>query len=432
MKGLKQFGAIALAAAMSVTLIAPLSVNASYGYFDDKDLEIYDHDEHGTYKTDEEGNEYFDRTSYTDTNRVTGDTYTYDEATGKGSGDSDKAHNYRHDLLKKLTIGTNDFGYYHIDLAPGSTLSKKVKITKGKANITLKEYRTSEDTVNPFYDYDAKQYYFRKQDGSKEYVLGEDATYAQRQALRRKEYSYSYRIFGKKPGKAELKFKVKDAAGNQKTYKVKITISDDARVFQSLTYAGKSLHLDMNKGANNDNYYSVQSSNKAGNNYVTKKSGKLRCKMGKDYKFIAAYVIKPNDYTTKTDSGSFGDYSWSESELVRTASRGIDLNGDGDCEDTINGINEKGIGFDDEDQEKAVFMDCNFVKVKNNKKIKLNKVPDKEDYKLTVNDGAASYTRTAKSKGAFAETRIIIVYQNKITKEFSARTTTLLLKVAKK
>ena len=60
--------------------------------------------------------------------------------------------------------------------------------------------------------------------------------------------------------------------------------------------------------------------------------------MNKNYKFVAMYVLKDTDYETKTYT--YDNDGKDGSEIERKAVGGIDLNGDGDFLDKINGIYE--------------------------------------------------------------------------------------------
>ena len=417
MKVFRKLGSMALAAAMTITLVAPVNANAFYS----------DENNSATYTRNDDGEiTRSNTTSSTTTNKVTGATYTYNNETDEETGDEYAASHYSNGIRKKLDVGTNGYASLDVDLNPGDDITS-IKITKGSKYITMKKSDEYSEKVHPDWDSDAKQYYFRNLDGTKEYIsLASNHTQDEYEAAGRIQKSYSFRIFGKKKGTAEIKVVVKDAAGKSKTSKVKVTVSDDARAITGISYAGKKLLLNHNKGAA-VNTYEAQSTNKAGNYYFTKKSGKFKVTMGKNYKFVNAYVITPNAYTTKTtnDDDSWEGYVDKETTTyaVRQYSYGLDLNNDGDYEDTIDGISERR------------YRNCSYKKVKNNKNIKLNTVPDKTDITTTNTYGSTGqYSRNSveKSSSNMADTYVIIVYQDKVTKEFHNYGLTLTYRTSKK
>jgi len=387
MKGLKQFGAMAMAAALTITMVAPITARADYQdkNYDQQENTYYDVDYKGAYDADGD----FQRTSEIITNKVTGDTATYDYTTKKWNGDPDKAQKDYFGNPKKLQVGVKSNFKLTLTANPGESFDGKIKFKSGKANVSIKKVGTYERDVMPGYDSATKQYYFLKDDGSKEYV-GDNSS-------KRTKYSYTYILEGKKPGEAKLQYKI-----NGKKYKIKVTVTNEARPFATVSFAGKSYQMDYNAGATNSNYYAKQSTNKAGNFYTNKKKGKFRVTMNKNYKFIATYVIKDTDYETKTDED--GSY------IERKSVKGIDLNGDGDFEDTIDGIEEDS------------FSDKTFVKYKKkNAKIKLNTSFDeiKTNAAWKVGDDTLKINRTY--KGNLAQTEVIVVYQNKLTKAYGMK-----------
>ncbi|SDB07727.1 hypothetical protein [Butyrivibrio sp. INlla16] len=419
MKGFKQFGTIALAAALTITFAVPVKVNATY----------YDYNRSAEYTRNAEGEIIDTKTkSSTYTNKVTNESYTFDYATGQSSGDMYKATHYNNGIRKGLVVGINDYNDIRFTLDPGAEVTK-IKVTKGKGNINVKQSEFKSEEAQIDRDSETKKYYYRKVNGDKEELtLTDDSTTAEWEAVKRMQNSYEYRVWGKKKGESVVAITVKDAAGATTTTKVKVSVSEDERCITQITYAGKNLKMNYNKGANNNNYYACQSAAKSGNFYVTKKSGKLKVTMGKNYKFIAAYVIKPNAYTTKTQTSDDSTSTFVDKSTTTYATRqysyGIDLNGDGDYEDTIDGIREQ-------DPE---YKNCSFVKVKNNSKISLNTVPYKEDRTTVRTYGeTGQYTTTEKetANGNMAYTTVILVCQDKLTKEFVNEEITISLRTSK-
>lgn len=408
MRKLSRIGATALALALSVAMISPVSVKA---YVLSGDEAVYDINRTGTATMDEKGNitrSYSAPDQYK--NRITGATWNKEI---KDENAEWKAKNY-YGKTKKIEIGTDEYYEHFIELETGEKVTA-VKVKKGKGIITVKEYANGEATVYPSYDDTTKQLYFTKADNSREVVatLADYPTAEQSEQYKRIQYTCGIRIFGKKAGKAKLQYTV-----NGKKQTIDIVVSDDARVFQEVKYAGKVLeYANKAKGASNSNNWESQTKNKHGISYVTKKSGKFSAKMGKNYKFVKAYLVKNTPYVTKDDSRdeSEPEYGWVDkytgNHIERSKTIGVDLNGDGDCLDTVYGIDER-------------YMNYDVVKaIKNNKKITLDTSPYQENRTETNtwgSTGGTMRTRTSSyaAKGNMATTEVIVVYQNKITKEF--------------
>lgn len=418
MKGLKQFGAMALAAALAVTFISPMAVKAHDDdtHYSSQEHTYYDTDINGEWQTSKTGRKTFVPKSETYKNKVTGDTFTEDYDTGNETGNYWAATRDYFGNPTKLNVGVKGLYKFTLSAEAGESFDGKVKIKSGKANVSVKQLGKHEWEEIPTYDGQAKQYYFDKLDGSREYV-GAELTEEQRYAMKRTYVEYTYALYGKKVGQAKLQYTIN---GSKK--KIKVKVVEDARPFKSVTYRGKSLQLDYNEGATNSNYYAKQSTNKAGNFYTTKKSGKFKVAMNKDFKFIAMYVLTDNDYETKTDNDPEGYYK--SSSIERKSTGGIDLNGDGDYADTIDGIRE------------ASYSDQSYTKYTNKSaKINLSTSFDRVDSSWESWDSTkkSSYKGTHKYDGNIADTTILVVYQNKITKAFGTKTFTInYAKISKK
>jgi len=410
MRKFSKIGASAIALALSVVLASPVTASATY----------YDIDRTGTTTIDEDGDANHSITSTTYRNKITNETYTYDN-NGNRSGDYSKAtKGYQTGIVKKLLIGTDSYNDYDIALDYGEALEGSVKIKSGKDVITLKKVGEYETTDYPTWDSETEQYYFPNVDGSKQ-LLGKLDTEGAYEAAKKTRHAYYYRLFGKKPGKAKLEFKYKNKAGKKVTVKPVITVSDDARVFQSVSYAGKLLTYDLSKSGNNSKNLASQTTNKGGIGYTTKKSGKFKVKMGKNYKFVTAYVVTNTEYVNKPYNNTNSYSSSSGSNLSRRPTGGIDLNKDGDTLDTINGIDERN------------YNRKNVKIIKNNAKISLGKNPEKinSTYTYTYDEGKRSESSKQTYTSNMDNTEVIVVYQNKLTKNFSASHFTITLRTSK-
>lgn len=393
MKGLKQFGAMALAAAMAVTMVAPMSVKAEVY---DGATEVFDIDRTGSSTIIEGETPYDDDAvsrTYTSTvykNRITGDSWN--ASTVDDNAEWKATHYYKE--RKKATIGTGEYRYSYYSSFAGEEVGK-LKVTKGKGVVTIKEVGSGEYTDYPEYDSKTKEVYFQLEDHSRKVVATSDTwpTVDQMNGWKVTQHWKAFRIYAVKPGTAKLSIKVGD-----KKIKNTVTVADDARIFQKVTYAGQELSYNLD----GDQVWG-KSKNANGLNYVTKKSGKFRATMGKDYKFVKAFVIKSSPYVEKNASVDGWNYNWTK----RQPTTGIDLNGDGDTLDTIYGLDER-------------LYTKNQVQIikKNGKKIKLDKITENEKKNIS----SASFNSKSSSKDNVAETtRVVVVYQNKSTKTYGTR-----------
>ncbi|WP_029320796.1 hypothetical protein [Butyrivibrio sp. AE3004] len=411
-----RLGAAALAMALSITLVTPVSVNA-----------MTDVDYKGSATADGTLDTTKDYT-VTETRKETGKTYSYTKtADGKSTYDSsarDEALRYYVGTPSKVNVAVENYSTFSIALNYGETLDS-VKVIKGKKNITLKKVGESTNTGYPTKDKDTKTYYFTNRDGSKAFTTLTEANYTEEAwlALQKKRSSFNYRLFGKSIGTAKIQYKVKDEAGKVTKKTITVNVTKDAAAFKSITYAGKELLYDYSKGANNNKYiYSGKS--KYGVGYTTKKSGKLKVKMNKDYRLVNIWVEKDNDWVLEADSSNYDDEygTRTETELVHQKG-GVDLNSDGDCFDTIDGLSE------------GSKKTSNFTKLKNGGKLTLGKVADnKTDYSYSYQGKKYSKTSslsTSKYDGNMATTAIHFIYQNKITKAYSSRTEYITLRISK-
>lgn len=413
MKKVSKLCTMALAAVMAISFAAPINSKAAYPTIYDTGYETYyDIDESVEYKNNQDGSLTPTTKTVTYRNKVTGETCVKDARGNTISGDYDKAtKSYEYGVPKKITIGTDEYVNYSIRLHEGEKL-KSFKVKSGKGCVSIKKAGMSSSDTSGY------SYYYNKPDYDME-NYGFDSRYAPSET---KTYSYVYRLGGRSVGTSVLEIKIKDGVGAIKTLDIKVTVTNDNRVFKSLTYAGKNLLLDLNKDATNKKLLYAQTKNKSGIYYTKKKSGKFKVKMGDNYKFVAAYVVKPNAYKTETDTRKYNSYTSTRTYLEREYSRGIDLNGDGDYEDTINGIRENN------------FSGCNVKKIGKSAKITLNTIPTQTNttsYNTDNKTGEVSNYSSSYNNDNIAHTMIIIAYQDKMTKSFSTAMVPVFLRVGK-
>ncbi|MBE5861171.1 MAG: hypothetical protein E7301_13760 [Butyrivibrio sp.] len=407
---IKNLGAMVLAATMAITMAMPASAKVYSG------RGVYDIDRSGTATINEKGNVEYKYTSEVYKNRITGQTW---DSSVRDKDAQWASQHYVADV-KKLSIGIDEYQTFDIKLIGGDVLGK-VKVASGKKNITIALEAKSEEDVFPKYDYKTKEVYFENEEERTKKVIATSEDYPtdeQMNAWKSKEATYTYRIFGKKTGAAKIQYTL-----NGKKHTVKVNVSNDARVFRNVTYAGKSLTFDASKTGTNANILYAQTANKEGIPYTTKKSGKFSVKMGKNYKFVKMFVVKPTPYETKTTTTENSYSKSTSSYLQRQITTGADLNGDGDTLDRVYGIDET-------DFKDSVVQTIN----KKSAKIKLNTsaFQRNDNSTLTYKDDNTTISKTSYSKSNLAETSVYVVYQNKITKQYSYDEFPIYLRVSKK
>lgn len=376
MKGLKQFGAMALAAALTITLVAPISANAEV-------ITEYEYKD-GVQSTKSYTNE--------DT-KETLSTADYDEL-----GESDVRLNFP----KTITIATNTYG----NRQGFSTSADVAKLANFKANkkaLKVKVVYTYEYTdpdKDPDYDYkskDGKTFYYRN-------VEDKIVSTTDKAALPKGDsYGfYTVRFYTKKAGTYKLKFDAILKDGSTVKKSIKVIAKADGYPFKSITFAGKSLaqSLDDDAAATNELW-----SKGFGKSTTTAKSGVIRVTMNENFKLKKIEVGTP-DIVTKTDDygttiGYRDDYT-SSLDTVKEA----DL--------------EQRAWRADADQTVV----CRWKKVKNGKKIKLAKEDTSKIGYYPKKDYVTSH------KGATTPTYVRITYYDKKNKT-THRTVVTINKVQK-
>ncbi|WP_026493296.1 hypothetical protein [Butyrivibrio sp. XPD2002] len=387
MKGLKQFGAMALAAALTITLVAPISASAAI---------------------------------YMDQDGATGNkTYTNEDT--KESFTSSADLEFGDDIASALAktqkvyyISTNDYADIKlsttIDVAKFTGFkSNKKKALKVRVEKTEEVTKGSNAWITDSYAYAKKEngtwkYYYKDvnnewkstdEDGLKK--LGENSG------------KYTIRLYAKKPGTYKIKYNAVDANGATIAKKtIKVVARDDSRAIKSITYGGKNILPDTDGDGRDDytNYYSVTKRSA----YTTKKKGKLVITANKDFKIkkieIGTPVLDTRNLETTNPTGT-----------QTYGNKPIDLNGNGRTDDIVKGVDESSVSM-------------TWKKVKNKKTIKLSKVEDNEagNYNKSWKSGK---TEVLTEKGNFAPTTIRVTVYDKKNKTTSTELYPIFLRVRK-
>ncbi len=224
------------------------------------------------------------------------------------------------------------------------------------------------------------------------------------------------KIDAKKPGKTNLTFNIINKNGNVSKVKTTIHVVDSISVFKTLSFGGQSLLFD------NDETNNLYVSSGDLYLYTTKAKGKFVAKTNKNY--VIKSIEMGTLYTENYNMGISGkdregkDYDYSDiyssySSSGKYTTHRVDLNGDGDFDDIINGINESYVYY-------------KYKKIKSGKTVKLGTVGDNQNSSLsyTYKDlknrkgELRSYSRNVKTRNFVAPTSFRITIYDKITKSY--------------
>ncbi len=392
-------------------------------------IEGYDCDYDYIYETvvDEDGDEYNTLTGVTITvykteytNIRTKKTYsTMYEASGLSE----------YSIPSKITAHKGEYTYINLEFENGAyTISnlksskKKVAAVKVSSSDIQKTTSTSTQYTTTTEDTSGTTHYWYMDSTTGKWVeTTESAT------VNDSYGSVTLRIEGKKAGTTKVTFNVLDNNGNVvKNAKITVKVTESQPI-KSLTFAGKDL---LGTSTVGDAETKRLGSGKNGNlgysaNTTSKKSGKLKVKMNKNYKLVALYYGVLTDATdTSTSTYSTSTYKYSSNNTysyvddVDLENVKADLNGDGDTLDTVNGIDEDNVTV-------------KYSKIKNNKKIKLSKVGEYNVKSYNYTYGTSSTSSSTSQLVTSAPTYVKVVYYDKVSKQYGTYQTTIYKKINK-
>ena len=262
----------------------------------------------------------------------------------------------RQKFVSGIRIKTGETTYLQVPLKNGDTNITAVKSSKKKI-VTATRFTKKDRVVESNDNIDVKSEtvdgkttnYYYTSTGDK-VILGEDYTKDVNYLTKTNSSADVYiKLEAKKSGKSTLSFNIVNAQGAQ-TGSVKVTVYSmaDTDVLKTFTFGGKSLLYDYsnkknfwygkNKGENiGDTLYDVS----------TAKSGKLVVKANKTYKIVKIEVGKlfTEPYTSEMAAKRGDNYRYTYNASGSTVfGHKVDLNGDGDTDDTIGGIDESNVG----------------------------------------------------------------------------------------
>jgi hypothetical protein len=370
-------------------------------------------------------------------------------------------------IPKTLAINTKSLYALKVEFNAGNVGIANLKSSKKNVAVVSKVSEKKTITSGNVYistDSKRQKFFYTGAYGERIYVADKNVL------INDSEGEATILINAKKKGTAKITFDVVNYQG-QKTGSKTITVKvKDTTPFKELTYAGKNLISTSVAGKEDKNYiYYGTDYDKEGTKgaYTTTAKGSLVVKMNSDYKLVKIeigklYQEKINSNLDKTDNKSLYEAGkkkrdtytdadqFDEYSAVKVDGHLVDLNGDGDYLDTINGISESGSTW-------------KFTTVKNKAKITLSKVKgDESEYSKKYSSQAyisqtrtdengviarddngeiitdytmvdnTKYTQTSSSsKGLYAPTLVRVTYFDKTEKSYKVYTDIIYLKTSK-
>ncbi|WP_026526048.1 hypothetical protein [Butyrivibrio sp. VCD2006] len=473
-----KLGAAALAIALSLTTLAPISANAA-GYptvdielsttktnqtFDDaliteNNTVIYSTTDRNAFTV--EWDKYKNLQGYSrDSSSTDGKNYTYyiiqktykNEITGAvGLSKADVSPNSQYTeektLTKEVYVVAGEPTILNVELMNGDTAIKKVKSSKKKvvtAALDKKHKSVTITSSHPQIYSDNTGYYYRKSTGEKVYIPKSASGYSyDKESAEYKNSNASSASIGillnpKKAGTSKVSFSIYNKDGQQTArVSVKVIVRSDNDVFKTLSFGGKSL---IQKKYGNSDYINYGKRTSAYDlNVTTKAKGKLIVKPNKGYKIVK---IQVGTYTKPTKIGGYSydvytnTYHNSQSEYSSKTRSGKgyfthhDRNKDGDYLDKVYGSYESEVGM-------------KYQTVKSGKTIKLGQYAYNADSVTTaststytsgggcgcdstpVTTTTEASTTTRSSYDQYAKTNILITYYDQRSRAYRVTTYSL-------
>ncbi|WP_026525974.1 hypothetical protein [Butyrivibrio sp. MB2005] len=372
----------------------------------------------------------------------------YNTQTKKSSSYKNEVYNnYTADEAKfnsfqsAIMVKKGEITYLRVALSGGDTEISNVKSSKKKiAKVSVYKKMSSDTTTNkdnvqirpekdPSTGKTTYTVYYCTTVGAKVVVGTFDDRDKAEEAAKGAEMTASsavryIKIVGNKTGKSKLTFNIKNKNGNVSKVSTTINVVDDTSIYKTLSFGGQSLlEKDLDKKsfyAIPDNYF-----------YTTKAKGKLVAKANKNFvikKIEKGVLYTENDTRGLDDTiydedgdpvGKYSDTYSAYSYSGKKTTHKVDLNGDGDFDDTINGVYEDRVSY-------------KWSKIKSGKTLKLSTVGEsygssssytyKYEYYKNRKGENRSVSNVEKDRNFDATTAIRITYFNKITKQYGTDT----------
>ncbi len=384
MSKFSKFGATALAMALSLTLVAPITANAQVLWKSEGNDRVYtNEDTKKSLSREKNGVELMEAENLLRTD--------------------EKVH-YISVNAKNQTV----------QLATTKDVAKfeNFKGKKGlKVKVIYREENTDSDgeklTIKPDYvDIDTGAEYYKNHKG--EFVKidanapkGED------------KGTYKVRLFAKKAGNYKLTYDAKLKDGTTVKKSLKVVAREDSQAIKSVTYAGKIISETTDVDAPSNNKLWKKS---YGENTTTAKKGTIKVVVNKDFKLKKIEVGTPRVKASTEGDITVEEYEKATSELDEADIRDEDAYAEDEADRP--GIPPEGEGAEPPKETKSgvQFMPTySWKKVKNGKRIKLSKV-DESKIGIVTGPRISLYSKDVKTKTVIRVT--VYDKKNKTTKRF--------------
>ena len=141
--------------------------------------------------------------------------------------------------------------------------------------------------------------------------------------------------------------------------------------------------------------------------------------MNKYARLKSIYMVTNTPYITKEYDKSYG---YTTGYYAQNGTNAVDINGDGDFNDEIDGIKE------------SASSDKVYKKIKNGSKVKLSNVPDSvtnTSITLDREEGLKDYRYLEQNSSNISTTQFIIIMQDKRTGEYLSQTVSIKRRISK-
>ncbi|WP_026666476.1 hypothetical protein [Butyrivibrio sp. FC2001] len=384
MSKFSKFGATALAMALSLTLVAPITANAQVLWKSEGNDRVY-------------------------TNEDTKKSLSRD----KNGVDLMEADNLLRSDEKVHYISVNAKNQT-VQLATTKDVAKfeNFKGKKGlKVKVIFREEITDSDgeklTIRPDYvDNDTGAEYYKNHKG--EFVkIDANAPKGFEKG------TYKVRLFAKKAGNYKLTYDAKLKDGTTVKKSLKVVAREDSAAIKSVTYAGKIISETTDVDAPSNNKLWKKS---YGENTTTAKKGTIKVVVNKDFKLKKIEVGTPKVKASTEGDITVEEYEKATSELDEADIRDEDAYAEDEADRP--GIPPEGEAAEPARENKSDTQKMptySWKKVKNGKRIKLSKV-DESKIGIVAGHGISLYSKDVKTKTVIRVT--VYDKKNKTTKRF--------------
>ncbi len=385
MSKFSKFGATALAMALSLTLVAPITANAQVLWKSEGNDRVYtNEDTKKSLSREKNGVELMEAENLLRTD--------------------EKVH-YISVNAKNQTV----------QLATTKDVAKFENF-KGKKGLKVKVIFREEITdIDPSNKDTIREDYVDNDTGAKYYKnhKGEFVKIDANAPKGEDKGTYKVRLFAKKAGNYKLTYDAKLKDGTTVKKSLKVVAREDSQAIKSVTYAGKIISETTDVDAPSNNKLWKKS---YGENTTTAKKGTIKVVVNKDFKLKKIEVGTPRVKASTEGDITVEEYEKATSELDEADIRDEDAYAEDEADRP--GIPPEGEAAEPASENKSDIQKMptySWKKVKNGKRIKLSKV-DESKIGIVAGDGISLYSKDVKTKTVIRVT--VYDKKNKTTKRF--------------